>query len=95
MSFKAPRHKIGVSEADARTRCETAKKWQKRPATYWSKKVHAYVDNKAFPIPLTEAQKARFRQTLVTGHLRKASEGLDRGSATTLLQKVRPREGDR
>ena len=38
-----------------------------------------YVDNKAFPIPLTPAQKKRFKQTRVTGHLRKPSEGTQRG----------------
>ncbi len=79
VSFKAPRRKIQVSEADAKHRLEIAKAWVKRPASYWSKNVHAYVDNKAFPIPLTPAQKKRFRQTMITGHLRKASEGIDRG----------------
>ena len=37
------------------------------------------MDNKAFPYPLTPAQRKRFRQTMISGHLRKPSEGLDRG----------------
>ena len=41
--------------------------------------MHAYHDEKTFPLPLTPKQRAKFRQTLVTGHLRTASEGLNRG----------------
>ena len=54
-------------------------KWAKRPATYWSTKVHGYVDNKAFPVHLTRNQRAKIRASRVTGHLRKAYEGIDRG----------------
>jgi len=78
VGFKPARRKIYVSEEDAEKRLEVAKRWKKRPASYWAK-VHAYVDNKAFPVPLTPKQRKRFRQTMVTGHLRKPSEGLDRG----------------
>ena len=49
------------------------------PAKYWVKDIKAYIDNKNFPTPRTPAQRKRFKQTLVTGHLRKKSEGLDRG----------------
>jgi hypothetical protein len=79
VSFKTPRRKIQISEADAKLRLGVAKVWVKRRGTYWSKKVHAYVDNKNFPIPRTPKQRKRFRQTMITGHLRKASEGTDRG----------------
>ena len=79
VSYKHPRRKILISEADAKKRLATAKVWVKRPRSYWAKNVHAYVDNKAFPLPLTPAQKVRLRQTSITGHLRKASEGTDRG----------------
>jgi hypothetical protein len=79
VAFKTPRRKIQISDDDAKHRLEMANVWIKRPATYWSKSVHAYVDNKSFPIPLTPTQRSRFRQTMVTGHLRKASEGIDRG----------------
>ena len=79
VSFKTPRRKIQLSDADAKARLKVARAWAKRPASYWSKNVHAYVDNKAFPTPLAPKQKKRLRQTMVTGHLRKASEGVDRG----------------
>ena len=51
----------------------------KRPASYWAKSVHAYVDNKNFVMPPTPKQRAKFRQTMITGHLRKASEDTQRG----------------
>jgi hypothetical protein len=55
------------------------KDWIRRPKSYWAKSVHAFVDNKAFPIPLTDKQRKKFRQTRVTGHLRTPAEGVDRG----------------
>ena len=84
VACKPPRRKIYVSEDDAKLRKATVDKWLKYPKTYWhpTKKqrgVHAYHDEKSFPCPLTEKQRQRFRQNLVTGHLRKPSEGTDRG----------------
>ena len=76
VSFKTPRRKVHISEKDAKTRYTKAKAWANRPASFWASK--AYVDNKAFPTPLTPAQRKRLRQTMVTGHLRTASEGTDR-----------------
>ena len=77
--FRAPRRKVCLSEQDAKVRLQMAKSWVKRPATFWAKSVHAYVDNKAFPLPLTPAQRKRYQTTRVTGHLRQASEGVTRG----------------
>ena len=79
VSYRSPRRKIYVSDDDAKKRMALAQVWVKRPSSFWSKNVHAYVDNKAFPVPLTPKQRTRFRQTMVTGHLRKPSEGIDRG----------------
>ena len=53
-----------------------AKSWIKRPASFWTAGVHAYVDNRAFPLPLTPKQKAKLQKAAVIRHLRKASEGL-------------------
>ena len=47
--------------------------------SFWSEKVHGYYDNKPFPAPLTPAQRKRFKQTRIVGHLRLASEGTDQG----------------
>lgn len=41
--------------------------------------MQAYVDNTAFPTPLTPAQRKRFKQTKATRILRKKSEGILRG----------------
>jgi hypothetical protein len=79
VSYKAPRRKIYITHTDAKARLDFAKKKYKLPASHWSDQVHAYVDNKAFPIPLSPKQRKRFRQTQITGHLRKPSEGLDQG----------------
>ena len=74
--FRTPRHKVHLTANDAKERLRVAKSWIKRPARFWTEGVHAYVDNKAFPLPLTPAQKAKLQKTRVTGHLRRADEGL-------------------
>ena len=79
VSYRHPRRKIQLTDQDAKQRMAIAKVWLKRQSSYWSKRVHAFVDNKAFPIPLTPDQRKRFRQTMITGHLRKPSEGVHRG----------------
>ena len=75
--FRAPRRKVLLTAEDAKHRLKVARSWVKRPSSFWAKQVHAYVDNKAFPLPLTPAQKSRLQKTAVVGHLRKASEGLN------------------
>ena len=77
--FRAPRRKVGISELDAKTRLKVAKAWVRRPSSFWSTNVHAYVDNKAFPLPLTPAQRLKYQKTRVVGHLRTAAEGVVRG----------------
>ncbi len=77
--YRPPRQKNLLTQEDAKNRLRVAKSWLKKPARFWSEKVHAYVDNKAFPMPLTPAQRAKFRQTQIRGHLRTASEGIQPG----------------
>ena len=77
--FRAPREKIYITADDAKTRLKVCNQWLKKPASYWSRSVRAYVDNKAWPAPLTPKQRAHYRQTRITGHLRKASEGIEKG----------------
>ena len=84
VAYRPPRRKIYISEDDAKIRKEMAKKWLKLPKGFWQPGkgkagVHAYHDEKAFPCPLTPAQRKRYKQAQVTGHLRKPSEGIDRG----------------
>ena len=75
--FRAPRRKIYITKEDAKVRKDWAKKKFRLPERYWTEEVHAYIDSKKFPLPLTPQQRDRFRQSMVTGHLRKPSEGLD------------------
>jgi hypothetical protein len=77
--FRQPRKKILLTEEDAKVRVETLKAWLKRPKKYWQTGVHAWVDNKSWVMPLTPKQRAKYRQTLITGHLRKPSEGTEKG----------------
>ena len=79
VSFKTPRKKILISDADAKVRYETSIKWDKRRQKYWTDDVHGYYDGKNFPLSLTPEQRSRLRQTMVTGHLRKPSEGIAKG----------------
>ena len=76
--FRPPRAKVQISAVDAKKRLDVANTWAKIPPRFWRTKV-AYVDNKAFPMPLTPSQRERYRQTLVTGHLRTPDEGVEQG----------------
>jgi hypothetical protein len=60
-------------EEDRRLRHATV--WQRRPASWWRDEIHAYIDNKTFVIPMTQQEKKRHRQSKVTYHLRKSTEG--------------------
>ena len=75
--FRHPRRKIFVSEKDAAKRLEVAKRWVKRPAAYWAQV--AYLDEKKFLRPSTPAQRRRVVEGRITGHLRKRSEGINKG----------------
>jgi hypothetical protein len=77
--YRPARAKVALSEDDAKERLRVAKDWSRKPASFWSTRVHGYWDCKAFPLPLTEQQRARYRQTRVTGHLRTKAEGTMQG----------------
>ena len=77
--YRKPREKICITSDDAKKRNTVCTEWLKKRASFWTDKVDAYRDEKSFPLPLTPAQRKRFRQTRVTGHLRLPSEGTERG----------------
>ena len=56
--FRTPRRKIAISAKDAKARYKVAKEWAKKRSDFWVKAVHAYVDNKSFPLPLTPQQRS-------------------------------------
>ena len=77
--YRKPRQKIQLSGDDAKTRHGRSKEWVKKRKSFWSEKVHAYLDCKDWPLPLSPKQRKRFKQTRVSGNLRKCGEGIDRG----------------
>lgn len=77
--FRRPREKVCITAEDAKERLRVAKKWVSLPGSFWRTKVHAYVDNKAFPMPLSPAQRSKYKKTRVFGHLRKPVEGVEKG----------------
>jgi hypothetical protein len=81
VGYRPARAKIQITSQDAEKRLAFGEKWQKKPADFWTdgEKVHGYHDLKAWPMTLTEAQRLRYQQTKVTGHLRLASEGCEQG----------------
>jgi hypothetical protein len=74
--WRPARTKPERTEEEEEKRLAQAKKWVKKPKDFWTNTVHGYIDNKTFALPLTPAKKAHIRRTKVTGHIRKASEGL-------------------
>lgn len=74
--FRPPRKKVQVKAGGAKLRLQVAKEWVKRPVGYWTDNVHAYIDNKQPLLPLTPAQRRKFRQSRATGHLRTTAEGV-------------------
>ena len=77
--FRPSRAKVYLSEKDAKTRLVMMQKWIKKPAKFWTHEVHAFMDNKGWPLPLTPKQRAKSNATKVTGHLRFANEGTSQG----------------
>jgi hypothetical protein len=77
--YRPARKKIHLAKKDAKQRVRVLQVWKKKPAKFWSTKVHGFIDSKGWPAPLTPAQRAKYQASKVTGHLRLASEGVDQG----------------
>ena len=84
--YRPARKKIYLSDKDAKARVNLLSRWVKKPKKFWSTCVHAYIDAKAWPAPSTAAQRAKYKASKVTGHLRLAKEGIDRGFTTPRQQ---------
>jgi hypothetical protein len=74
---RAARARIARTTGEEDRRLRHAEVWQRRAASWWSDEIHAYIDNKIFVVPMTQQEKKRHRQSKVTYHLRKRSEGGD------------------
>jgi hypothetical protein len=69
------RQRISRTTDEEKARYAQGQVWGKRPGSFWSEEVHAYIDTKKFIAPTTANQRKRCRQARVYYHLRKASEG--------------------
>jgi hypothetical protein len=79
ISYLPARGKIQVTEGDAKARLAFAEGWYPKPPSFWTNSIHGFLDCKTWVVPLTPAQRKRYSQTRVVGHLRLPSEGADRG----------------
>jgi hypothetical protein len=79
VQYRRARAKIQITSGDAEKRVVFAEKWKKKAADFWTDDVDGHHDLKAFPMTLTEAQRLRYAQTKVVGHLRLESEGTEQG----------------
>ena len=77
--WRPPKEKVYISEEDAPLRKAFAKEYKEKPAHFWTSKVHAFLDEKSFVLPLSPHQRKKHRTAQATGHLRLKSEGCDRG----------------
>lgn len=74
----AKRH-ITITMDDEEKRLKKAKTWRKYQKSFWKNQIHAYIDNKAFLVARTAADKKRMRQQTVHSHLRTKTEGSEKG----------------
>lgn len=77
--YRPARKKIYLTKKDAQVRKAWAQRMIRRPARYWAEEVHAFMDNKSWPLPLTAKQRGRVRAQKISGHLRLPSEGTEQG----------------
>ncbi len=75
--YRPARKKIYLTKKDAQVRKAWAQRMIRRPARYWAEEVHAFMDNKSWPLPLTAKQRGRVRAQKISGHLRLPSEATE------------------
>ena len=79
VQWRNPRLKPMRSDADEMQRKRICNKLRKLPASYWQHRIDLYMDNKKWDIPTTAKGRRFLKMGKVRGHLRKRSEGLQRG----------------
>ena len=60
-------------------RMEVCRRWRYLPSDYFFRKVPLIIDNKRWPVPMTEGARAHLQKLKVRFHLRTRSEGLAPG----------------
>ena len=79
VKWRNPRLKPMRSDADEKERKRICNKLRKLPASHWQRRIDLYMDNKKWDIPTTARGKRFLNTGKVRGHLRKRSEGLQKG----------------
>ena len=77
--FHPMREKPIRTEADERDRLAFAKKYAQKPARFWADSVHAYMDNKSFPVFLNSAGRSWAAKRAARGTYRAKGQGLAQG----------------
>ena len=78
IAWRTPRTKPSRGEIDEGERMNICGKLRKLPTSFWTDKVDAYIDCKAWPIPRTTKGRKFLNKLKVRGHLRTKAEGLNK-----------------
>ena len=79
VKWRTPRLKPMRSNADEEERKRICNTLRKLPTSYWQRRIDLYMDNRKWNIPTTAKGRRFLNMGKVRGHLRKRSEGLQRG----------------
>ena len=75
VAWRPPRRKPVLTKKHREERVAVCKVWMKKPASFFTRRVHIMIDNKRFAIPTNATGKARLKMTKVRGHIRRRQEG--------------------
>ena len=77
--FHPMREKPVRTDSDDKERLQFAMEHHKKPASYWANSVHAYIDNKSFPVHLTGPGRTYAAKRAAHGTYRARGQGLADG----------------
>ena len=76
--WRTPRTKPSRTEIDETQRMRICSKLRKLPTSFWTNKMDAYIDCKAWPVPRTAKGRKFLNKLKVRGHIRTKAEGLNK-----------------
>ncbi len=77
--FRRLRSKPKLTPDDIKERFDFAKKYKSKSKKWWNTHIQMFIDNKSFPVYLTNKARAYGAQRAVRGAYRQKGQGLDRG----------------
>ena len=75
VAFRKAREKPERTEEEEEKRMEKSGTWKRRPASFWTQKIHGCIDDKKFAVPINKKKTKLLKRQKVFGHLRKPGEG--------------------